>query len=178
MHRSLLAAIGASLLIHVAPFASELLIPQRQQLPAPDQPIPLTATLMPKPAQLAEQEFLLPEPSSNSKPVAQAAEKPQKTAVAPKNRAKTWTQAIREQFSAQQRDGLFYPEAAIQQGLEGEALVLLLLDPTGSVVAARIEESSGHALLDDAALRAVRRLRSLPADAPSESLLPVRFTLR
>jgi periplasmic protein TonB len=179
MHRSLLAAIGASLLIHGAPFAGALLAPPAQQAPPSAPPVPLMATLMPKLALPADKEFLLPEPDNTPKPAAaQTAENPRKTAVDPKNRPKTWTQTIREQLSAQQRDGLFYPAAAIQQGLEGEALVLLLLDPTGAVVAARIEESSGHALLDDAALRAVRRLRSLPADAPAESLLPVRFRLR
>lgn len=179
MHRSLLAAIGASLLIHGAPFAGALLAPLAQQRPPPARPAPLMATLMPKLAPAAEKEFLLPEPDNTPKPVTvQAAEKPRKIAVDGKKGAKTWTQAIREQFSAQQRDGLFYPEAAIRQGLEGEVLVLLLLDPTGAVIAARIEESSGHALLDDAALRAVRRLRSLPADAPAESLLPVRFRLQ
>ena len=83
-------------------------------------------------------------------------------------------------------------------GVEGAACVLLILagylqsrDNTllalaewlavawaGLVTAARVEQSSGHRLLDDAALSAVRSLRSLPADAPQEALLPVRFRLR
>ncbi len=71
-----------------------------------------------------------------------------------------------------------YPPEAIERGLQGEALVLLFLDPAGNAIAARIESSSGHALLDDAALRAARSLRSLPDSAPREVLLPVRFRLR
>lgn len=71
-----------------------------------------------------------------------------------------------------------YPPEAIERGLQGEALVLLFLDTSGNAMAARIESSSGHALLDDAALRAVRSLRSLPASAPREALLSVRFRLR
>jgi protein TonB len=71
-----------------------------------------------------------------------------------------------------------YPPEAIERGLQGEALVLLFLDPSGNVIAARLESSSGHALLDDAAVRAARSLRSLPASAPREALLPVRFRLR
>jgi len=71
-----------------------------------------------------------------------------------------------------------YPPEAIERGLEGEALVLLFLDAAGNVVAARLESSSGHALLDDAALRAARSLRALPDSAPREVLLPVRFRLR
>ena len=73
---------------------------------------------------------------------------------------------------------LFYPAEAIERGLEGEALVLLFLDESGNAIAARIEASSGHAILDVAALRAARTLKSLPSSAPREALLPVRFRLR
>lgn len=72
---------------------------------------------------------------------------------------------------------LFYPLEAIDRGLEGEVLVLLFLDASGNAVAARIEASSGHAILDEAAVRAARTLRSLPASAPREALVPVRFRL-
>ena len=73
---------------------------------------------------------------------------------------------------------LLYPVEAIERGLQGEALVLLFLDESGNAVAARLEESSGHALLDAAAVRAARTLRALPSSAPREALLPVRFRLR
>jgi len=73
---------------------------------------------------------------------------------------------------------LLYPVEAIERGLQGEALVLLFLDASGNAIAARLEESSGHAVLDAAAVRAARTLRALPATAPREALLPVRFRLR
>lgn len=73
---------------------------------------------------------------------------------------------------------LHYPRAAIERGLQGEALVLLFLDASGNAIAARLEATSGHALLDEAAVRAARALRSLPDSAPREVLLPVRFRLR
>jgi protein TonB len=73
---------------------------------------------------------------------------------------------------------LLYPREAIEQGIEGEATVLLFLDESGNAIAARLEASSGHALLDDAAVRAARTLRALPGNAPREALLPVRFRLR
>lgn len=71
----------------------------------------------------------------------------------------------------------FYPLEAIQQGLEGEVWVEIFLDADGHVMAARIERSSGHALLDQAALKAARALRSLPADGLTQAVLPVRFRL-
>ena len=73
---------------------------------------------------------------------------------------------------------LYYPREAIAQGLDGEATVLLFLDEQGNAIAARLEKTSGHALLDDAAVRAARSLRGLPASAPREALLPVVFRLR
>ncbi len=73
---------------------------------------------------------------------------------------------------------LFYPPEAIERGLEGEVLVLLFLDEAGNAIAARVEASSGHPLLDAAAVRAARTLKSLPSSAPREALLPVRFRLR
>ncbi len=82
------------------------------------------------------------------------------------------------QANTQMARELFYPPEAIARGLEGEALVLLFLDASGNVIAARLEASSGHALLDDAAVRAARTLHALPESAPREALLPVRFRLR
>jgi protein TonB len=73
---------------------------------------------------------------------------------------------------------LLYPPEAIARGLEGETLVLLFLDESGNAIAARVEQSSGHALLDEAAIRAARSVRSLPGNTAREFLLPVRFRLR
>ena len=55
---------------------------------------------------------------------------------------------------------------------------MLFLDEAGNAIAARVEASSGHKLLDDAAVRAARTLKALPASAPREALVPVRFRLR
>lgn len=83
-----------------------------------------------------------------------------------------------QRANAQLARELLYPPEAIARGLEGQALVLLFLDAQGNAVAARLEASSGHALLDAAAVRAAKMLRALPDSAPREALLPVRFRLR
>jgi protein TonB len=80
--------------------------------------------------------------------------------------------------SRQIAEHLLYPQEAIARGLEGEAQVLLFLDAAGNAVAARLERSSGHAILDDAAVLAAQTVRALPEGAPREVLLPVRFRLR
>jgi len=111
-------------------------------------------------------------------PVAQKQETPRHNSPNNIKSTKTWTQEVRKQFNKQLADGLFYPAEAIARGLEGEVVVLMLLDERGQVSAARVEQGSGQAILDAAALRAVRSLHSLPADAPRETLLPVRFRLK
>jgi periplasmic protein TonB len=64
-----------------------------------------------------------------------------------------------------------YPRLAVRQRLEGDVLVAFRVWADGRMERIRVLESSGHALLDDAALTAVRRVRQaepLPADVPGE----------
>ncbi len=167
-------ALTLSVLAHLLPLLPALL--PGAQPPSPPPPPPLQAMLRPLPAQppllLTEPEAHPPEARpTEARPAPAARRQP------PAARARDWQQEVRRQFTRQQQRGEFYPVEAIARGLQGEVLVLLMLDPDGSVAAARVEQSSGHRLLDAAALDAVRALRSLPADAPRQTLLPVRFRL-
>jgi protein TonB len=164
-------ALTLSLLAHLAPLLPELVRPLASRPPPPP---PLQALLRPPPAPVP---LVLAEPSPPPA-VRPPPARPAVTAPPTAARPGDWQQEVRRQFSQQLQRGDFYPAEAINRGLQGEVLVLLLLDPDGSVSAARVEQSSGHPLLDDAALQAVRALRSLPADAPRQTLLPVRFRLQ
>ena len=70
----------------------------------------------------------------------------------------------------------FYPPEAIEKGLEGETIVMLRFGDDGGLIDAQIAKSSGHVILDLAALRAIR---STPRFAPGsrEILFPVTFAL-
>ncbi|MFZ5508967.1 MAG: energy transducer TonB [Pseudomonadota bacterium] len=74
-------------------------------------------------------------------------------------------------------DRLLYPQEAVDQGLEGEAILLLHLDGQGNIVRVEVASSSGHPILDRAALAAARHIGSLPGLAGTQTLLPVRFQL-
>lgn len=167
----LFAALALSLSLHLLPLLPDFNFGQN----FPSTVAPLSAELRPPPAPAATPPLSLPEqPVPAAKPAA-----PQKPAASGRPlAARTWTQAVREHLKKLDSAGQFYPAAAIAQGLEGEVHVLLIIDETGTVSAARVEQGSGHPLLDEAALRAVRSLRSLPADAPRQVVLPVRFRLR
>lgn len=166
-------ALLLSLLVHLLSFLPGLPPPSSK----PPTPPPLLARLQAPPPVPEVVPLTLPEPPPAVTPPP-AKPRPPKPAPSPAAAAPDWQREIRRQFGEQQQRGEFYPAEAIARGLQGEVLVLLLLAPDGSVMAARIEQGSGHGLLDDAALRAVRALRSLPADAPRETLIPVRFRLR
>ena len=72
---------------------------------------------------------------------------------------------------------LFYPPEAVALGLEGEVILLLSLGERGQLVSAAIARSSGHALLDQAALDAARHIGALPGN-PRQTLFPVSFRLQ
>ena len=76
-----------------------------------------------------------------------------------------------------------YPLAARRQGLSGRVELEVLLDATGRVRGVSLVTSSAHALLDEAAIEAVRRVPSvpMPEHLPRRALrvrLPVVFELR
>lgn len=167
----LFAALALSLLLHLLPFLPYSTTPAAK----PEGALPLQAELR-KPAPRVDQPPLplkLPEaqaPAENTKPKPL----PAKSANPPK----TLNHAVREHLRKLDAAGQFYPAEAIARGLEGDVQILLVLDESGKVVAARVEQSSGHALLDEAALRAVRSLSSIPADSPRDTLLWLRFRLK
>lgn len=72
---------------------------------------------------------------------------------------------------------LLYPPEAVAQGLEGEVILLLVLNSVGSIESAEVARSSGHPLLDRAALAAARQIGALPGN-PRQTLLPITFRLQ
>jgi protein TonB len=74
-------------------------------------------------------------------------------------------------------DHLFYPPQAVALGLEGEVVLLLTLAEDGRLISASIARSSGHSLLDQAALDAARHIGALPGNR-RQMLFPVNFHLR
>jgi protein TonB len=77
-----------------------------------------------------------------------------------------------------------YPSAARRAGQQGTVTLSFTVGSSGKVTSVRVAKSSGHALLDNAALSAIRRWRFKPArNALGEGVsysytLPVPFRLR
>lgn len=168
-----------SLLFHVLALGAGHWLAERRPSHAAETPALLQATLMQPPPEPAPA-LIAPDSPEPAAPPTTAAPKPPPPPRPPRATAAKATMAgeVARAASQQIAEHLFYPPEAIAHGLEGEAQVMLFLDAAGNAVAARLERSSGHAILDDAAVHAARAVRSLPDAAPREVLLPVRFRLR
>lgn len=118
---------------------------------------------------------LLPPPPPPAEPAAKPS--PPKPAVTA-SIAKRDASAPRTAPAKPKPASLPYPLEAVERGLEGDVMVRVFLDDAGNVIDSRLEASSGHALLDAAALRAARTLRALPDSSARETVIPVRFRLR
>jgi protein TonB len=99
-----------------------------------------------------------------------------------KTTADTPRQAARAEarLAAQQKlsEHLYYPLAAITGGMEGEVRLLLTLATDGTVLDAQVARSSGHPVLDEAAVRAAFAMGSLSGMDKKEIILPVVFRLQ
>lgn len=76
-----------------------------------------------------------------------------------------------------------YPRIARKKGWEGEVLVKAFVDKYGKPLKVRVKESSGHDVLDKAAIDAVRKWKFVPAkmgssNYDSETEIPVQFVLK
>lgn len=75
-----------------------------------------------------------------------------------------------------------YPEELWDAGIEGETILEIHVSPVGTVDSSRVQQSSGYAAFDSAALQGARELRFDPARRGEDSiavrvLLPVQFQL-
>ncbi len=73
---------------------------------------------------------------------------------------------------------LYYPAEAIARGLEGETRLILTLADDGSIANVQLAASSGHAILDNAAIKAAFAIGRLPGVTARELILPVIFRLQ
>ncbi|MEM6692542.1 MAG: energy transducer TonB [Planctomycetota bacterium] len=75
-----------------------------------------------------------------------------------------------------------YPAEAVRQRMQGVVLLELKIGKDGDVLRVDLLESSGHEILDTAAIKAVLKWRGTPAKSwgravESTEILPIRFRL-
>ena len=85
------------------------------------------------------------------------------------------------QAQAQETPSPKYPEEARRSHAQGTVVIDIRIDKSGNVESARVTESSGHSILDDAAVAAVRTWTYRPATlkgSPVASIRRVRLVFR
>lgn len=167
--RRFLLALLVSLLLHGAILGGLPLLLNLGSPSAPPTPAPLMAHLKPVPP--AE-----PEPVVKDTIAKEAmTPPPQPEPSAADLRAKRVAVSNAKRKLAEH---VFYPEEALLQGLEGEVRLLVTLAPDGRILDVQVASGSGHRLLDEAALEAVRGMGALPGLERRELILPVAFHLK
>ncbi|MCR5751984.1 MAG: TonB family protein [Kiritimatiellae bacterium] len=133
--------------------------PREPDLPVPDEPVDLpgmpTATMPPSPATELERFETPVAPAAESAPVPDAAPRQAKVDAPPRPAA-----SIRPD----------YPRGPRQRGEQGDVTLEMRIGATGAVEDVRVAGSSGHSELDEAAVRAVRMARFVPAKSGGEAV--------
>jgi protein TonB len=160
---SLHLALLLSFILHAALIVvPSWLATEQQPMPPPN----IEARLLPHPTPDAIAEAVSTESNSADNMSEQLAVQPRRLQGASLRRAQ-----------AALSKHLFYPPQAVAMGLEGDVILLLSLTESGQLVSATVARSSGHALLDQAALDAARNIGALPGN-PRQTLFPVSFHLQ
>ncbi|MEM1085751.1 MAG: energy transducer TonB [Verrucomicrobiota bacterium] len=76
-----------------------------------------------------------------------------------------------------------YPNQLLSKGVGGKVLVSCVVDAKGAVVSTKIKESSGNRLLDQAAIKAVKRWKFKPAvrggkEVKATCVVPFNFEIK
>lgn len=163
-------AFAASLLLHAAVLGGGALLKQPRAKPTPTLTV-LEATL--RPAEVAEP--LIKDTLTKEAPPVPPPQppKPSKLADHPPNPSGKQIAAATRKLA----EHVYYPPEAVTRGIEGEVRLLLTLGEDGAVLDVAVASGSGHAILDQAAMRAAYAMGRVPGTSRREILLPVLFRL-
>ncbi len=170
MPSRLLTALVLSLALHAMLFSDALKV---SVLPAPPR---LQAELHPPEQPIDGEPLLKNTLAADPKPVKPPSPAPKATHAAPaigKAAAKRQVDAAQRKLSQH----LYYPPEAVARGIEGEVRLLLTISDDGSISDVSVAASSGHAILDQAAVRAAYAMGRVNWARSREFILPVIFRL-
>lgn len=167
----LILALALSLALHGGLLLPDLL--KRPPVAPPRPALQAVLRLPPKPETPAEPLLKNTLDSEEAPPVAELPP-PTVRKAKPENTLRRDVQVAQRKLSEQQ----FYPLEAVEQGIEGEVRLILKLSADGTVDDVNIAVSSGHAILDNAAIKAAYAMDPLTGVKSRELILPVIFRLQ
>ncbi len=166
------------------PPAAKQPTPPKKTLPKP--PVKKPPPVVQKPADFAPQPAAEPvaapaEPATTSSASNSPATSSTNTS-APSSSQPTFTEAnYRANYAHNPKP--YYPPIAKSRGWQGKVLLRVQVSADGTSDAVSVETSSGHEILDESAVEAVKKWRFIPAkrgETPvaSSVIVPISFTLR
>lgn len=171
MSLRLLCALALSLALHATLALPDLLGRLTVARPAPA----LRAVLrLPPAAEPMAAEPLLKDTLAPEEAPPKPQPKPAAPATPPQAVAKREVQAAQRKLSQH----VYYPPEAVARGIEGEVRLIVKLSADGEVDDVSIAASSGHPLLDNAAIKAAYAMGRLTGASSRELILPVIFRLQ
>jgi protein TonB len=166
-HR-LLFSLSLSVFLHLTAFGAGDLLCHKQVRQTPARPPMLDATLLPAmpamPAEALLKDTIADTPAPAKHPV--------------KEKAGTSGRLATAKAQKKLAEHVFYPEAAVAAGIEGDVRLLVTLDDHGRITQVTVADTSGYKILDQAAIRAAYAMGSLPGVDRHELILPVTFRLQ
>lgn len=154
--------------------------PEPEPEPAPPEPAPVVKKEAPKPEEKKRPV------ERRAKPAARRQEAPGPVVPPSVRRSVQPARAVvsaPEPLPAFKNRKPVYPKLARQRGQEGIVLLRVSINAGGEVVGVDVAKSSGHNLLDDAAVKSIRRWRFKPAEQGGTAvagtvMVPVEFRLK
>lgn len=173
MSRRLLLALLVSLLLHGGMFYPQWRVP----VPPPGDFLEASLRIPERAPPIADQTPLLKNTLPDEKGAAAVKPAPPRPPVSrPSEPPRTEKRAV-EAAQRKLSQHLYYPPDAVSRGIEGEVRLLLTLADDGSIVEVSVAASSGHLILDRAAVRAAWAIGRVNWASSRELILPVVFRL-
>lgn len=144
------------------------------ETPLTEKPLPKEPEPEPQPKEEPEEVV-----EKAEEPTVEEEEKPEEPAPVAQQEQLSSFQIDLSTIGAMLQDMIRYPKRALDRGYEGTVMVTLVLLPGGEIEAVDVKASSGYAMLDSAALKAVKRLAGRLPDPGErwEVTIPVSFVL-
>jgi protein TonB len=180
MHdRHLMLALAASLLLHAVVLGAGAFKGLLKPAPPPPLQVALRPLIPPPPpAEPLLKNTLDSEPEAPRETPRPPEPPPAKSPLRPTPPPKA---AEKQQLRAAERklaEHTFYPPEAVSRGIEGEVRVIIVLAEDGGIADVQVAASSGHAILDSAAVKAAWAMGRLPGATVRQLILPVSFRLQ
>lgn len=169
----LISALALSLALHVGLFLPDLV--KRLSVTPPRPALLATLRLPPKP-DVSPAEPLLKN-TIDTEETPQIATPPRTIPATPQATPKAVAKLEAQRAQRKLSKHLFYPAEAVARGIEGDVWLIVKLSAEGEIVDVSIATSSGHAILDNAAIKAAYAMGRQTGVKSKELIIPAYFRL-